>query len=210
MATDRQLARNFWLHEFPCYREASERQVDALEETVARVLQPARDRWGRIRPTSWLWWSSGCTPRDGAHDPGGPHPGTVDFVALDADTREVWEWGRHNILPAGYVGRWIYEPEFRDAEGRKIQGEHVHAAPRAAMIPLGHAEIQALEETEPDVYVFADWSPDQTPDGGLPSGRGTYGDPIELPGLTASAGRSWWGWILAGALAGAALRRATS
>lgn len=205
MASDRQLARNFWLHEFPCYELADERQVEALQETVARVLQPARDRFGRIKPTSWLWWSDGCTPRDGAHDPDGPHPGTVDFVALDAPTRDVWEWGRDAILPAGYIGRWIYEPRFEDELGRKIQGEHVHAAPRAAMMALGRPEIQALEETEPGVYVFAEGT---APGGGFPSGEGSYGDPIRLPGLTAAVGRNWWPWIVAGALVGAGLRRA--
>lgn len=175
MAEDRQLSRNFWLHEFPCWEEATEEEVARLQETVARVLQPIRDRWGRIVPTSWIWWRDSCTRRSGAHDYGG----TVDFVALDADLREVWEWGRQYLLPAGYIGRWIYEPQRRAPE--TPQEEHIHMAPVQDMVALrGDREIQALEETSEGRYAL--YESFQAPQGPL---------------IRAGVGSGVWGILLA-------------
>lgn len=150
MAADRRLARNFTVGELPGYELATEADVDRLEETVARVLQPIRTHFGvPVRITSWMWWSSG-EPREGSH----AHGGTVDFVVGDGRTREAYEWAATNIVPAGYVGRLIYEPERSRSEGVP-QGEHIHLAPRAAMLEaFGDPRIQVLEETAEGEYTF--------------------------------------------------------
>ena len=189
MAQDRRLSRNFELAEFPCYQQATEAQVAALQETVARVLQPARDRWGPIVPTSWMWWSDGCRPRSGPHGVSG---GTVDFVALESDTRDVWEWGKQYLLPSGYIGRWIYEPA-RGPDADQPQGEHIHVAPVDDMVAVaGDRRIQALEETTEGNYRLALELPPW----------GTEGDPVELPGFTVTAGGGWLPWVLLAAVAG--------
>lgn len=129
MAADRKLSRDFWLREFPGWRRATEADVAALHETVIRVLQPIRDAMGvPVRPSSWMWWSDG-TPRTGSHT----QPGTVDFVVDDGKTNEAFVWADRHLLPMGYIGRLIYEPERSALEGRP-QGEHIHMAPRRAMI----------------------------------------------------------------------------
>lgn len=178
MAADRQLSEHFWLREFPCYEHASEADVVRLRETVARVLQPIRNRWGRVIPTSWMHWRDGCEPRTGAHAGGG----TVDFVTADADLREVFEWGRTALLPTGYVGRWIYEPDRSPAEGQP-QDEHIHVAPLADMIAHSGASdrdaIKALEETEEGQYV-------------LRSSMVRRADLVE----PLAAGKTGWLWLL--------------
>lgn len=162
MAADTQLGGNFWLHEFPGWQLATDADVERLRVSVARVLQPARARFGRLRPTSWMRWSNGEL-RTGAH----AHGGTLDFVALDAPTRDVFEWGAEVLIPSGYIGRWIYEPEVPG-----VQGEHIHMAPVDAMVEqFGDSRIQVLEEVSPGRYElwFETW--------------GTPGAPIALPGL---------------------------
>lgn len=153
MATDRQLSANFWLREFPGWENATEEDVARLRPTVSRVLQPLRSHMGvPVRPTSWKWWSSGV-PRKGSH----AHGGTVDFVVADGLTPEAFEWGAQHLIPSGYIGRWIYEPERRDSRGRVTQGEHIHMAPVEAMLEQ-HPEradstlIQVLEEREEGSY----------------------------------------------------------
>lgn len=189
MIADRQLAADFWLNEAPCWWLATESQVAKLEETVARVAQPIRRAFGPTYITSWLWWSGGCAPRDGVHAFGG----TIDLVVGGGRTFEAWEWGNLHLMPTGYLGRWIYEPEIRGPDGEKIQGEHIHAAPREDMIAYnGDARIQSLRETEPGRYVLAyDWT-----------FGGTREDPFEIPGIevVAGAGDPWW-WLLGLALA---------
>lgn len=142
MATDRQLSANFWLHEFPGWERATEADVDRLRPTVSRVLQPLRTYMGvPIYPSSWKWWSSGAE-RTGAHSDGG----TVDFVVADGRTPEAFEWGAQHLIPSGYIGRWIYEPERSATEGEP-QGEHIHMAPLSAMQAVfGKGDIQVLEE----------------------------------------------------------------
>lgn len=146
---DRQLTANLRLSEFPGWEQATEAQVRELEETAARVLQPIRTAFGvPLYPTSWIVWSSG-EPRTGTH----AHGGTVDFILGDGRTKEAHEWGERYLLPAGYIGRWIYEPA-RTGEG--AQGEHIHMAPRSAQIAhqgrdRGSA-IQSLVELEEGVY----------------------------------------------------------
>lgn len=154
MALDRRLSANFWLHEFTGWERATEAQVRELEETVARVLQPIRNRFGKVIPTSWIAWSSGEL-RDGSHAEGG----TVDFIVGDSGelTREAFEWGARYLIPAGYIGRWIYEPARAadPARGVRRQGEHIHMAPVRAMVAsIGDARIQVLEELEEGQYVF--------------------------------------------------------
>lgn len=156
MAADRQLSANFRLSEFPGWRDASEHDVELLEETVARVLQPIRSRFGvAVRPTSWMRWSTGEL-RTGAH----AHGGTIDFVADRGMTPEVFEWGAQELIPSGYIGRWIYEPERSSAEG-KAQGEHIHMAPRAAMVEqFADSRIQVLEErAEGDYFLHFEVAP---------------------------------------------------
>lgn len=156
MAADRQLSRNFRLSEFPGWREASEEDVERLEETVARVLQPIRTAFNvPVRPTSWMRWSDG-TPRTGAH----AHGGTVDFVVADNFTPAVFEWGAQHLIPSGYIGRWIYEPTRSESEGQ-AQGEHIHMAPRAAMVEqFADGRIQVLEERgEGDYFLHFEVAP---------------------------------------------------
>lgn len=153
MAGDRLLSRNFTLSEVPHYELYTEDDVARLEETVARVLQPLRNRFGRIQISSGMYWADSGEAREGAHS----HAGTVDFVSLDTPLRKVWEHGSTFLIPAGYVGRWIYEParEADPARGVKAQGEHIHLAPREAMADVfGDRRIQVLEETTEGTYVL--------------------------------------------------------
>ncbi|MGE0161064.1 MAG: hypothetical protein AB7T31_16835 [Gemmatimonadales bacterium] len=148
MATDRQLSRNFRLSEFPGWRDATEEDVERLEETVARVLQPIRTALGvPVRIGSWMRWSDG-SPRSGAH----AHGGTVDFTVDQGRTPDAFAWGSQHLIPSGYVGRWIYEPARSAAEGTP-QGEHIHVAPRVAMVEkFADGRIQVLEEREEGEY----------------------------------------------------------
>lgn len=150
MALDRQLSRNFWLNEFSGWEHASELEVAQAGELVARVLQPVRTVFGvPVTVTSWRRWSDG-TPRTGAH----AH-GAVDFVVGNGMTRQAFEWIAQHIVPTGYVGRLIYEPQRSAAEGQP-QGEHIHLAPREAMVALnGDASIQVLEERAEGEYIMA-------------------------------------------------------
>lgn len=93
MATDRQLSRHFWLHEFPGWEQATEEEVERLRSTVIEpILQPTRDRWGVIWPSSWTHWRSGRR-RTGAHADGG----AVDFVPRDAPIPVVHAWMAANL-----------------------------------------------------------------------------------------------------------------
>lgn len=150
MAADRQLSRNFWLSEAPGWEEATEADVAELAETVARVLQPIRTAMGvPVRITSWQTWSSGEL-RTGAH----AHAGTVDFIVDGGRTRQAFEWASSALTPGGYIGRLIYEPARSSRDGQ-AQGEHIHMAPRAAMVEVfGDPNIQVLEEKAEGEYVF--------------------------------------------------------
>lgn len=178
MSTDRRLSANFQLSEVPCWTEASEFEVDQLEEMAARVLQPVRTHFGvPVYVSSWRWWSDGCVPREGSHS-----AGAVDFWLPDGLTRTAWEWGAEYLIPAGYLGRWIYEPARTAAEGTP-QGEHIHAAPRSAMLEVfGDGRIQVLEEKAEGQYVLYYDSSDPSQPWGAP------GRPYELPGLVVEAG----------------------
>lgn len=149
MARDRRLSRDFWLHEFSGWEHASDEQAARLEELAARVLQPLRTAFGvPVYPSSWIAWSDG-TPRTGVH----AHGGAVDVVVSQGLTRDAWAWGREHLIPSGYVGRWIYEPQ-RGAPDP--QGEHLHVASRGAMVDVyGDPVIQVLEETSEGSYVLA-------------------------------------------------------
>lgn len=189
MPTDRKVGHWFWLHEFPCWWLASSSQIAALEETAARVLDPIRSRWGKVVPTSWLWWSDGCTPRTGSH---GQTGGTVDFVTPEANMRDVYEWGRRELLPSGYVGRWIYEP------ATTAQNEHIHMATRE--------DMRLAYPGEPDKHRILALV--ETPGGGYVLSEEVT--PIGLPGLTATAGGGRFMWaLLLGAAVGLARRAAT-
>ena len=151
MALDRKLSRDFWLHEFTGWAAADEAQVAQLQETVTRVLQPTRSHFGvPVRPTSWLTWSDG-TERTGSH----AH-GAIDYVVDNGLTREAFEWAGRVLVPSGYIGRLIYEPERAATVATPRQGEHIHMAPRAAMLAYNQdGSIQVLEEQEEGRYVFA-------------------------------------------------------
>ena len=150
MAADRKLSRDFWLHEFPGWEKADEDDAAAAAETVARVLQPIRSALDvPVRVTSWMWWSSG-EGRTGAHS----QPGTVDFTADEGRTFEAFDWASRNLASGGYIGRLIYEPERSEAEGVP-QGEHVHMAPRDAMVAVfNDPAIQVLREDSEGSYSF--------------------------------------------------------
>lgn len=175
MPSNVQLSRNFWLSGAPCWQKATEADVLKYQETVARVLQPVRNEFGITRVTSWKWWRTGCVPRTGSHAQGG----TIDFsVEGQGNTLRAWEWGNTALMPAGYVGRWIYEP------ATASQGPHIHMAPRADMIAYnGDGRIQSLKEL-PDgtSYVFMEYD------------AGTFVNPYKLEGITAyaEAGMPWW------------------
>lgn len=179
---DRQLSKHFWLHEAPCWEHASETDVAKLQETAARVLQPVRNVFGPVYITSWKWWRDGCEPRTGTHAQGG----TVDFVVSGGRTEDAWRWGNTHLMPSGYIGRWIYEPD------GPSQNEHIHMAPRADRMALkGDGSIKSLRELpNGDMYVFQSWE------------AGTFVNPYRLEGITAyaTAGIPWWlaaGMILA-------------
>lgn len=182
---DFQLSRDFWLHEPPCWQLATPANAARLQETVVRVAQPVRNVWGRTYITSWMWWSGGCVPRDKTHAQGG----TIDFVTTDAPMMEVFEWGATHLLPSGYIGRWIYEPERFDSRGRKVQGEHIHVAPRADMLAHnGDGTIKALVETaDGKHYVYAQME------------EGTYLNPFALDPLTITAKPGFGRFLLIGA-----------
>ena len=181
MNPDRRLSLNFWLREFSGWETATALQLQRLEELVRTLLQPIRNRWGRIVPTSWVRWHDG-RPRTGDHADGG----TVDFVPLDAGLEEVWEWTRLN-LPAAY-GVLILEPPETSLNG---ETGHIHATRPGLRGRQGDAYV----EVEEGVYA------DAGPGVGFPDGSGLYGDPIELPGLRVSvAGPGRWAWLMAGAL----------
>ena len=171
MATDRRLSENFQLHEFPGWEIASEPDVERLQQTVDLVLQPARDQWGPIRPTSWIYWSGG-SPRTGAH----ADPGTVDFVPLMAGIEQVFAWVGRSIVPLGYIGRLINE---RD---------HIHMQPR-----LPGMEVQVLREPTEGVYVDASdvLPPGWTAPVGIPG--------VEVT-VAALGGPGAWGWLVGLAL----------
>ena len=172
MAPDRQLSANFWLHEFPCYEHATEADVAFLQETVDQRLQPTRDRFGRIVPTSWRWWRRHCTPREGAHG----DPGTVDIVPLDAPIPEVHRWMAAHV-PYGEV-----IDEF----------DHIHITRPGVGDPHGP---EALVGDRASGFVAVD------PTVGFPGGEGTYGRPFDLPGLTVSVARfPNLRWAVAGAV----------
>lgn len=182
MASDRQLSRNFWLREFPGWQHYTEPEVLALQETVQRVLQPVRDTFGSTVPTSGIFWSSG-ERRTGAHGVSG---GTVDFIVPGVELLEVFDWGRTMLFPAGYLGRWIYEPDFRNDDGELIQREHLHAATRSDMrAAFGKNDIGAFIEEEPDRYVRA-----------AGDAWGAYGDPIQLPGLDVVVTRTYYSYAI--------------
>lgn len=172
------LGPNFTLEEMPCWRYASSEDVARLEETVRRVLQPIRDRWGPVVVTSWRWWSSGCRERTGAHAAGG----TVDFITPDADLTDVFAWGISQPW-RDYVGRWIYEPA---VPGH--QGEHIHVAPIRDMSQMfAKADSAAFIETRPGQYT------------GVPGWGGHTGgpdDPIEVEGLTVTVSRNLPLWLI--------------
>lgn len=162
------LGPHFRLGEFPCWERATAADVAALQETVTRVLEPVRARWGPVVPTSWKWWRDGCRVREGAHGEGG----TVDFVVPGARQRDVFDWGVRHLLPAGYVGRWIYEP------ATAAQGAHIHVAPVADMVAAfgpGKGDVGAFVETGPGEYSYAD--------GTWGGHTGASWDPIPIPGL---------------------------
>lgn len=169
MAT--QLSRNFTLEEMPCYRSATPLDIARLYDTVQNVLQPVRDRWGLTRVTSWKWWRSGCVQRDGSHAGGG----TVDFIVPGANLRDVFDWGVKELMPRGYIGRWIFEPEWRDDSGQLVQGEHIHVAPvRDMWEQTQRADSAAFVEGPPNTY---------TPVPGWGGHSGTLDDPIPVEGL---------------------------
>lgn len=206
---DRRLSANFTLYEVPCARErAAEADVSRLKETVQRVVQPFRSHvaavYGEERAatfiTSWRWWRDGCEARDGAHGEGG----TVDLdtPALDDEEfRAAFGWGTRTLLPSGYLGRWILEPTMHDAEGHRIQGRHIHAAPVGDMWAAFRIDdIGAFLETSPGQY---------TPAAGAAEGgatwnghTGAYGDPIPVPGFRVAVPFNYSRWLALGLLGG--------
>lgn len=187
------LGPNFTLGEFPCWDYATAEDVGHLTETVDRVLQPVRDRWGPVVPTSWMRWRDGCALRQGAHGQGG----TVDFIVPGANLRTVFDWGVAQLVPLGYLGRWIYEPTTTD------QNEHIHAAPVADMLAaFNKGDRLAFVETQDGEYAAVG---QPGPWGGH---TGSPTDPIPIPGVdvtVAGPGRLL-AWVFLGLLLGGIAR----
>lgn len=123
MATGRELGAahrlgpNFRLGEFSGWAASSGAQVENLRRLVTTVLQPIRDRFGPVRPTSWIRYNSR------AHETGG----AADFVVDGVPTPVVFWWALGQQLPIGEfidernhihatipgvggVGEWLIEP----------------------------------------------------------------------------------------------------
>ena len=171
MAADRQLGANFWLREFPCWEIASEADVAGLAETVRDRLQPARNEFGRLVPTSWRWWSKGCVPRVGAH----ADARTVDFVPQDAPIPAVHAWMAANVAYGEVIDEF----------------NHIHVTAPGVGDPQGP---EALIGSRATGFVAVD------PTVGFPGGAGTFQKPFRLPGLVATAAPAGGlpGWPLAG------------
>lgn len=209
MARDRRLGSYFWLHEFPCYWKATEEQADVLELQARTLLDPLRRRFGRITPTSWLYWSD-CRPRTGAHS----DPGTVDFVATGliedrgGAPRKAWAdqtpaereitkqshydvvWWAGQYLPASQFGQIIDERS------------HVHltrpgVGGRTGQNPVG--EVLREPEEGRFVYLFEG-----------SGGTGTGNTPVfTIPGIdvvVAGPGTRALSWLLGLGVLGAVLR----
>lgn len=165
---------NFSLHEFRGWEQATEAQVAVLElEAVRTFLQPIRDQWGRIDPSSWLRWSSGVL-RTGAH----ADPGTVDFVPAGAPIPQVFQWIQGQGLPYGTL---------------IDERDHIHRTRPGAQGAYQKAYVEGAEGSYASANAGA----------GFPGGAGAWGQPIELPGLSVSvAGPStrWGAWIAVAAL----------
>lgn len=167
------LTRDVRLSDAPCWELAAPEDAAKLQATAVNVIQPLVNQFGSVVITSWKRWRDGCELRSGAHQEGG----TVDLVVPNR-TREAWEWGNTHLMPAGYIGRWIYEP------ATPTQGPHIHASPRADMIAYnGDGRIQSLKKLPDGSYfVVLDWE------------GGTFQNPYEMEPLvvTARAGIPWW------------------
>lgn len=109
-----QLSRNFRLGEFSGWQLAESPQLEQLERVVRTILQPIRDTFGAVVPTSWYAWSSGA-PRTGAHGTGG----AVDFVVPGTPLPVVWAWARSNLR----VGEFIDERDHLHATLPGIGGQ---------------------------------------------------------------------------------------
>lgn len=172
------LAPHFTLEEMPCWRHASSEDIERLQETAARVLEPVRSKWGPVVVTSWRWWRDGCKLRTGAHRGGG----TVDFITPNADLTDVFAWGLTQPW-RDYIGRWIYEPAIPGH-----QGEHIHMAPIRDM-------SEQFAKTDSAAYVQTGLSQYT----GVPGWGGHTGgpdDPIEIEGVTVTVDRNLPLWLI--------------
>ena len=159
------LGRNFTLGEFSGWMQASRAQVENLRELVATVLQPIRDPFGPVLPTSWIRWSSGA-PRTGAHSTGG----AADFIVPGVPSAVVFWWAYTQQLPVGEFiderdhlhatlpgiggrGEWLIEP---------TEGEYV--TPGAVTPgdpwrpPSGWYELPGIDVTVPRFPVWMGWA----------------------------------------------------
>lgn len=124
-------SRNFVLEEWPCWKNATAADVIVMRWVAVNVLQPARNRFGAIRITSWKYWArSDCRePRTGDH----ADAGTLDFVPLEAPIMDVFRWIGANLR--GRYGSLIYE---RD---------HIHYTRPGIGVRQGETEF-LIEPTE--------------------------------------------------------------
>lgn len=131
MIGDVALSRSLSLSSFPCWERATAADALVMRWVAREVLQPVIDRWGRIEITSWRYWKrNDCgDPRVGDHS----HPGTIDFVPLQAPVTKVWSWMASTLR--GKYGSLIHE---RD---------HIHYTRPGVGARVGHAEV-LYEPTE--------------------------------------------------------------
>lgn len=136
---DRQLTRSIRVSSWPCWQQATARDLTWMEWTARNILQPVVDRWGPVTVTSWkLWARSGCREaRTGDH----ADPATLDFVPTRARIPDVHNW----------MGAHLVEANGRPLYGSLIdERDHIHVT--RAGVGTRPGETEFLVEPTEGVY----------------------------------------------------------
>lgn len=147
---------HFRLSEWPCWERYTRAQVDGVVEAVQVHLQPVRDAWGPLQITSGQYWSSGCTPRTGAH----AIAGTVDYVPLRANMADVFAWA--SSYARSSFGTLIFERN------------HIHRTPPGAQDRWGQVYTEPVEGEYVALEPYG-------PSSGFPGGWGSPERPFRDP-----------------------------
>lgn len=105
-----QLSANFTLDELTITstrlpNEPTEEQKQLLQYVAQYLLQPIRDRFGRIRVTSGFRSREVNDSIGGSPNSDHMDAAAVDFIPVDADLFDVFKWCRENLR----YGQLIYE-----------------------------------------------------------------------------------------------------